>query len=361
MRKRGNEAVGRRIGRRRVLAAGALAMGGRLMASSAPPRTSHLAPQTSVSETADEIHIVTDALEATVRKRGYVSGVAGGSFLDRKTGFRDAGFGLDIVDWVMEPGSDETYRDRLPREMVYEFNNAWHGRRAKRCVEGPQICTQAGAVATEVTRGRDFVAVKARYQYRTAAPGRNTGSLWEQTLVFPAGKRWFISSDQVTLANGGDDLFLRIDMPGHIKHQRGDTFSEVYLSYHGRIPASAFFEDFAPDKRFNYRREGRRIPKRFIRAYRVRNASTGRAGPWLAGMTLSPEVVHEAWCHQRGYVCMIEEFGAPPGRSLREGEALRAAFIVGWFDSIAEMERVYDQHRGAVGLEVDASGWRVVR
>ena len=27
---------------------------------------------------------------------------------------------------------------------------------------------------------------------------------------------------------------------------------------------------------------------------------------------LQPKVVSEAWCHQRGYVCMIEEFGGRP-------------------------------------------------
>ena len=32
----------------------------------------------------------------------------------------------------MEPGSDEAYRDKLPEHMVYQFNNAYHGRTAKR-------------------------------------------------------------------------------------------------------------------------------------------------------------------------------------------------------------------------------------
>src|SRR5687768_7605776 len=59
-----------------------------------------------VTEGPEELRLVSAALEAAVRKRGYVSGVAGGSFLDKKTGFRDSGFGLDIVDWLMEPGSD---------------------------------------------------------------------------------------------------------------------------------------------------------------------------------------------------------------------------------------------------------------
>ena len=89
----------------------------------------------------------------------------------------------------MEPGSDEAYRDRLEKEMVYEFNNAWHGKTPKRSIEGPQICTQAKHLEPNVLRGKDFVAVTQSYHYHTAAPGRKTGSLWEQTLVFPEGKR----------------------------------------------------------------------------------------------------------------------------------------------------------------------------
>ena len=57
-----------------------------------------------ITETDTQIKLASDALEAAINKRGYVTGTAGGSFLDTKTGFRDAGFGLDIVDWIMEPG-----------------------------------------------------------------------------------------------------------------------------------------------------------------------------------------------------------------------------------------------------------------
>ena len=131
-------------------------------------------------------------------------------------------------------------------------------------------------------------------------------------------------------------------MPGHIKHKDGDTFSEVYLSYHGRIPAGEFREDFAPDEKFLYVRQPDAIPRRMIRAYHIRDPKTGKDGPWLAGMTLDPSAVSEAWCHQRGYVCMIEEFG---GRPIRAGESFGAAFIVGFFDSIEEMNEVYDQLR----------------
>src|SRR4051794_26896932 len=262
------------------------------------------------------IKISTRELEAVIRKKSSkglttyaVTGVAATSFLDKKTGFREQGFGLDIVDWLMEPGTDEAYRDRLDKELVYRFNNAYHGKTAKRSLEGPQLCTRVKALQPQVIRGKDFLAVTMEHRYRTAAPGKRTGSLWRQTLVFPDGKRYFLSSDRVTTVNSSDALFLRLDMPGHIRHDRGDTFSEVYLSYHGTIPSSEFLRDFPPEEKFHYRRGQNPPPRRFIRAYHLRDPKTGRPGPWLAGMTLQPDAVYEAWCHQRGYVCLIEEIG----------------------------------------------------
>jgi hypothetical protein len=309
----------------------------------------------TITEDAGKITISSSALEASIRKKGYVTGTAAGTFLDKKTGFRDAGYGLDIIDWIMEPGSDEAYRPQLKGDLAYVFNNPWHGVTPKRSIEGPQICTQAKELAPRVIRGPDFVAVKMRYQYHLAAPGKNTGSLWEQTLVFPAGKRYFLSSDRITAVNASDAMFLRLDMPGHIKHQEGDTFSEIYLSYQGKVSPKEFLADFPPEAKFNYRRDRNPTPKRFIRAYHLRDPKTGADGPWLAGMTLDPSVVTEAWCHQRGYVCLIEEFG---GRAIRPGEAFSAAFIVGYFDSIAEMEQVYDQYAGHVDLAANETGWK---
>jgi len=315
-----------------------------------------LAADYEVADDDQQIEISTPQLEALVRKKGYVTGVAGGSLLDKKTGFRDAGHGLDIVDWIMEPGSDEAYRDQLPKEMVYPFGNAFHGNVAKRSIEGPQICTQAKELSPTVVRGGDFVAVKQSFQYKTAAPGKKTGSTWTQWLVFPAGKRYFVSSDRIDAVNSSPAMFLRVDMPGHIKHAHGDTFSEVYLSYHGRIPAAEFETDFPPDAKFNYQRQKGKIPRRMIRAYHLRDAATGKDGPWLAGMTLKASDVSEAWCHQRGYICLIEEFG---GRPIKAGESFSAAFVVGFFDSIKEMEAVYDQYAGHSGLEVSTAGWKL--
>lgn len=312
----------------------------------------------TVTEDADRIRITGEALEAQVKKKGYVSGVEAGSLLDKKTGARDLGFGLDIVDWIMEPGSDEAYRDKLPGDLPYVFNNLHHGKRAKRSIEGPQICTQAKQLQPKVIRGKDFVAITQEHTYTLAAPGKVTGSKWEQTLVFPTGKRYFVSADRITAKNASDAMFLRIDMPGHIKHKGGDTFSEVYLSYHGRIKSEEFAKDFAPDDKFLYTRDDKKIPKRVIRAYHIRDPKTGKDGPWLAGMTLDPAAVYEGWCHQRGYVCMIEEIG---GRAVKPDERFGAAFVVGYFDSIEEMEKVYDEYAGHQGLEVTEKGWKLTK
>lgn len=309
-----------------------------------------------VSEDDDRIRLAGTALEASVRKKGYVTGIEAQSLFDRKTGFRDLGFGLDIVDWLMEPGSDEAYRDKLPGDLPYTFNNLVHGKRPKRCIEGPQICTKAGKLTPRVLQGKDFVAITQEYTYTVAAPGKQVGSRWQQTIVIPAGKRYFISSDKVTTVNASEALFLRLDMPGHIKHKAGDTFSEVYLSYHGKVPAKEFVQESAPDEKFLYTRDDGKVPQRFIRAYHIRDPKTGKDGPWLAGMTLDPSVVSEAWCHQRGYVCLIEEFG---GRPIKAGGSFSAAFIVGFFDSIEEMHQVYDQYAGHTGLEATAEGWKL--
>ena len=240
----------------------------------------------TVGETPDRITIATPQLEAAICKKGYVSGVAAQSFRDKKTGFRDPGFGLDIVDWIMEPGSDAGYRRQLDPALVYHVGDIYHGNREKRSIEGPQICTQAHQLQPVVIRGTDFVAIKQQYKYRLAAPGKKTGSVWTQVLVFPVGKRYFISMDKIDAVNSSAAMFLRLDMPGHIRHNHGDTFSQVYLSYRGTIPAGEFFQDFPPDAKFNYRRDRDGVPTRMIRGYQLRDPKTGKQGPWLAGMTL---------------------------------------------------------------------------
>jgi hypothetical protein len=236
------------------------------------------------------------------------------------------------MDFLMAPGW---------RDDGYLRDPKIHGRLPKHYIEGPQICTRAKRLDADVIRGQGFVAVRLRFRFTQPAAGLKAGSQWEQTLLFRPGLRYVLSSERITSVNDVDNLFYRIDMPGHIRHQHGDTFSQVYLSYVGKIPAQEFDKDFAPDDRYLYRRKPDAIPERMIRAYQVK--VNGKAGPWLAGMTLDPAAVSEAWCHQRGYVCMIEELH---GKSVKAGESFGAAYVVGYFDSIEDMEKTYDHYRG---------------
>ncbi len=73
----------------------------------APPADWH-----HVTETANFIKIDTDQLESVIPKRNpkhWMTGIEKGSFLDKKTGFREVGDGLMVIDWLMEAGSDEAY------------------------------------------------------------------------------------------------------------------------------------------------------------------------------------------------------------------------------------------------------------
>ncbi|HEX4591772.1 MAG TPA: hypothetical protein VH120_17680 [Gemmataceae bacterium] len=292
--------------------------------------------------------IDTDRLQARINSRGYVSGIAAGSFLDKQTGARDLGSGLHVMDFLLAPGW---------RDDGYERGPKVHGNLPKHYVEGPQLCTQAKELTPEVLRGDGFVAVRLRFTYSKPGNGYKAGSTWEQTLVFQPGVRFVLSAERVTCVNDVENLFYRIDMPGHVKHHGEDTFSKVYLSYLGKpIPASEFNKDFAPDAKYLYQRKEGRIPQRMIRAYQVK--MNGKPGPWLAGVTLDPAAVCEAWCHERGYVCFIEELH---GRPVRAGETIGAAYAIGWFDDIPEMERVADQHRGVRAIEINGDHFRPVR
>jgi hypothetical protein len=297
------------------------------------------AKQIQVRQTEDYVEIETDELQARIRKRGYVSGIAQGSFVDKKTGAKELGFGLHIMDFLMAPGWRD---DGYPRDAKL------HGNLPKHYIEGPQICTQAKKLDPEIIEGPNFVAVRLRFQFREAAKGLKPGSKWEQTLVFQPGVRYVLSGEQITSVNDVDDLFYRIDMPGHLRHKHGYNFEQVYLSYAGKIPAETFAKDFGPDEKHLYQRREGSIPKRMIRAYQVKQ--DGKPGPWLAGMTLDPAAVSEAWCHQRGYVCFIEELH---GKKVKAGETFGAAYIVGWFDDIPDMEKVYDSYKGKHKLTVN--------
>jgi hypothetical protein len=73
-------------------------------------------------------------------------------------------------------------------------------------------------------------------------------------------------------------------------------------------------------------------------------------------MTLDPAEVCEAWCHQRGYVCFIEELH---GKKVKAGESFGAAYVVGYFDDIPAMEKVYDKYRGARRIVVEKAKFRL--
>lgn len=292
------------------------------------------------------IEIETDALVARIQTRGYVSGTAAGGLLDKKTKARDLGFGLHVMDFLLAPGW---------RDDGYIREAKLHGNLPKHYVEGPQICTKAKELTPEIIRGQGFVAVRLKFKFTEPGKGYKAGSTWEQTLVFQPELRYFLSAERITSVNDVDGLFYRIDMPGHVKHKAGDSFEQVYLSYLDQpIPASAFKDDFAPDAKFLYQRKDDKIPERMIRAYRVK--LDGKPGPWLAGMTLDPAAVSEAWCHQRGYICFIEELHRRP---VKAGESFGAAYAVGWFDTVAEMNAVYDRLKGKSRIVVTKDGFKL--
>lgn len=330
------------------------------------------------------IKVETDLLEAVIPKRNpkhWMTGIEKGSFLDKKTGFREVGDGLMVIDWLMEAGSDEDWAGKVfapdgdgvgrytwftnetdpsRREYALMAHGSSH---RKRMVEGPQLCHRMKPVQPEVIRGKDFVAVKTTYQYEYAAPGRTPGSRWTQLIVFPKGERFFLLADRIDSENASDEMFLRNDTPGCVRHDKGDTFSEMYLSYLSgpngiRIPSSEFFTPFPPDLKFGYRRDTHKTPDHFIRAYHLRDKESGKEGPWLAGLTLDPSVVYEAWCSQRpgGIIVMIEEIH---GKPVKAGESFGAAHVVGYFDSIEDMHGTYKRYQGHTKLSVDASGWRL--
>ena len=300
----------------------------------------------TVQQNGSILQIETDTYQAAVRTEGYVSGVMAGSFVDKRTGARDQSFGLCIIDFLLEPGRDD---DATPEALRYHWGDAVHGDIPKRYVALPQICTQAQKLSFEIVEGKDFVAVRQWFTWTVARPPYQPGSQWEQWLVFPDGIRWFFAYDKVTSVNTVNSLFLRMDMPGHIKHQRGDTFDQIHLSYHGDISSDQFTADFSPNAQFLYQR-GSEVPQRFIRAYQLPNDI------WLAGMTLDASAVYEAWCHQRGYVCMIQEIG---GQQVRAGESFGAVNLVGFFEDVAEMGRVYDAYKGATVLHVEGDQWHL--
>jgi len=343
-------------------------------------------PFAKATEDERAILIETDKLEASIAKKSpkhWMTGIEKGTFLDKTTGFREVGDGLMVIDWLMEPGSDAEWSQEVfapdgngvgryswhanetdPARI--EYTKMAHGTsHRKRMIEGPQLCHRMKQVQPEIIRGKDFVAVRTRYKFEYAAPGRKPGSQWTQLIVFPQGERYFILMDRIDSVNDSPEMFLRNDTPGCVRHEKGDTFSEMYLSYLSgpqgvRIPSSEFFNPFPPDLKYGYRRDTHRTPEHFIRAYHLRDKQTGKEGPWLAGLTLDPQVVYEAWCSMRpgGIIVMIEEIH---GKPIKAGQSFSAAHIVGYFDTIEDMHKLYDRYKGNTALVADEAGWKLTK
>src|SRR4051794_6222679 len=73
-------------------------------------------PWARVTDDDRAIKIETDRLEAVIPKKEptqWMTGIEKGSFLDKSTGFREVGDGLMVVDWLMEPGSDAAWSDKV--------------------------------------------------------------------------------------------------------------------------------------------------------------------------------------------------------------------------------------------------------
>jgi hypothetical protein len=308
-----------------------------------------------VTEASPFIFIDTDKLFAKVCTEGYVSGICAKSFFDKRTGARDVGFGLDIVDWLMQSNAEAQAVDatpyRPPYDETYRFAKIAN-RVPKPYIELPQICTVAKKLPYEIIHGDGFVAIHQWWNYTQSNPGFNTGSRWDQWLVFAPGLRYFFCSDTVRSENSLGSLILRIDMPGHLKHEGGDTFSKIWLSYAGYLEKDAFSSDFPPEARNHYKRGVQPLPERVIRAYQLKAPSGAK--PWLAGLTLAPETVSESWCHQYGYVCFIQEIGRVP---VSRGDHFSSVNIVGYFDSPEEMIQVYDLYKGYRSVAATREGF----
>src|SRR5262245_62085665 len=89
-----------------------------LLASPAAALADDEKPAIKVRHTDEYVQIDTDALQARIRKKGYVSGIEAGSLLDKKTGARDVGFGLHIMDFLLAPGW---------KDDGYSREKKWHG------------------------------------------------------------------------------------------------------------------------------------------------------------------------------------------------------------------------------------------
>ncbi len=295
--------------------------------SSLPTAPAQDRPFTVTGRSLSASRIVGPALSASIRKDGYVSGVEGGSLLDgRETGeLRDLGFGGSTSStWLMEPGSDEAYRAtgsratcltslQQPRALAVapssgrskgpaNLHQGRHPRAPRR--------QQAKTLWPDASRTSPIVSPRPG----TRRPGRTR----EQTIVFPAGRAaYFIAADAGDARSTPSRLPLppHIDMPGHIKHKGGASFSEVYLSYHGTIEAGEFVRDFPPDAKYAWLPSATtcKVPRRLSSAaYHLLGDEDRRRRPLarrhdVGALGRLRSVVSPEGC----VLCLIEEIGGP--------------------------------------------------
>lgn len=111
---------------------------------------------------------------------------------DKATGFHEAGDGLMVIDWLMEPGSDEEYGDEVfaadgnsvkrygwyenkADPSVREYIRMAHGSsHRKRMVEGPQLCHRMKPVQPEIIGAKISLRLKPRRILNTLRPEKKS-------------------------------------------------------------------------------------------------------------------------------------------------------------------------------------------
>ena len=144
----------------------------------------------NVRITKDAIEIETDALVARIQTKGYVSGIAAGGLLDKKTEARDLGFGLHIMDFLMAPGwRDDGYsRDA---EAARQPAQALRRRAANlHAGQGAASPRSSAARASSPSRCASRSPSRARATRRARRGSRRSSS--------SRGVRYFLSAETIT-------------------------------------------------------------------------------------------------------------------------------------------------------------------
>jgi hypothetical protein len=83
----------------------------------------------------------------------------------------------------------------------------------------------------------------------------------------------------------------------------------------------------------------------------------GGVRPFAGKETLDPGAAPTlARRNRRGQTHLVEELHR---RKVKAGESFGAAYVVGWFDDVAEMEKVYDRYKGKRAIVVEEEKFRL--